>query len=200
MTTLFVSGSPSTRSRSSGLISHLRARLVHAGLPTEHLALRELPAQPLLHGDATAVGIVDALDRVARAEAIVIATPVYKAAYSGLLKTFLDLLPQYGLEGKVVLPVATGGSLAHALVLDYALRPVLAAAGATHVLPGVFVTDGQLEIDPVHGLRIDAGLQRRLDDAVGSLVRAVARSRISVNVSGIGPGGLDEFSQRCCSG
>ncbi|MCX7229986.1 MAG: NADPH-dependent FMN reductase [Burkholderiales bacterium] len=200
MTTLFVSGSPSARSRSSGLVAHLRARLVHAGLPTEHLALRELPAQPLLHGDATAPGIAEALDRVARADAVVIATPVYKASYSGLLKVFLDLLPQYGLEGKILLPVATGGSLAHALVLDYALRPVLAAAGATHVLPGVFVTDGQLQMDPVQGLCIDADLQRRLDDAVGSLVRTVARLRIAATLADVEPGSLGEFSRRCCSG
>ncbi len=57
---------------------------------------------------------------------MVIGTPVYKAAYSGLLKSLLDLLPQYALAGKTVLPLATGGSTAHVLAIDYALRPVLA--------------------------------------------------------------------------
>src|SRR5918912_82296 len=47
-----------------------------------------------------------------------------KAAYTGLLKAFLDLLPQYALGGKTVLPLVTGGTPAHVLTVDYALRPV----------------------------------------------------------------------------
>ena len=65
------------------------------------------------------------LAQVANAQLIVVATPVYKAAYSGLLKVFLDLLPQTALAGKTVLPLATGGSPHHMLALDCALRPVL---------------------------------------------------------------------------
>ena len=57
-----------------------------------------------------------------------VATPVYKAAYSGLLKVLLDLLPQTALKEKTVLPLATGGSPHHMLALDYALRPVLQSA------------------------------------------------------------------------
>ncbi|WP_437719533.1 NAD(P)H-dependent oxidoreductase [Sorangium sp. So ce448] len=53
------------------------------------------------------------------AAGVVIATPIYKASYTGALKAFLDLLPQFGLAGKAALPLATGGTLAH----------VLAAAG-----------------------------------------------------------------------
>jgi FMN reductase len=63
---------------------------------------------------------------------VVVATPVYKAAYSGLLKVFLDVLPQTALKGKLVLPLATGGSPHHMLALDYALRPVLQSLGAPH--------------------------------------------------------------------
>ena len=56
---------------------------------------------------------------------VIVATPIYKAAYSGLLKVFLDLLPAEALRGKTVLPLASGGSVAHLLALDYALKPVL---------------------------------------------------------------------------
>ena len=62
---------------------------------------------------------------------MVVSTPVYKAAYSGVLKVFLDLLPQFGLAGKVVLPLVTGGTASHVLAIDYALRPVLLALGAS---------------------------------------------------------------------
>lgn len=70
-----------------------------------------------------------------------VATLVYKAAYSGLLNVFLDLLPQTALKHKTVLPLATGGSLHHMLALDYALGPVLQSLSAQHILPGVYATD-----------------------------------------------------------
>ena len=71
----------------------------------------------------------------AAARGLVIATPVYKAAYSGLLKTFLDLLPQFGLREKVILPLVTGGTPAHVLAIDYALRPVLNSLDPLHIVP-----------------------------------------------------------------
>jgi FMN reductase len=56
------------------------------------------------------------------------------------MKLFLDVLPQFGLAKKVVLPLATGGTLAHVLALDYGLRPVLQSMGARWVVPSFFVT------------------------------------------------------------
>jgi FMN reductase len=70
-----------------------------------------------------------------------VATPIYKAAYTGLLKALLDLLPQYAFADKSVLPLATGGTTAHVLAIDYALRPVLTSLGAAHVAQGYFVLD-----------------------------------------------------------
>ena len=83
--------------------------------------------------------------RLEKADGLIVATPVYKAAFSGLLKTWLDLLPQFGLAGKVVLPLATGGSVAHAL------GPRLRAAtgadldGGRHVVNGFLVLDRFIE-------------------------------------------------------
>ncbi|MEI7444995.1 MAG: NADPH-dependent FMN reductase [Burkholderiales bacterium] len=197
--TLFVAGSPSASSRSSAIAAHLRARLVHSGWRADTLSLRDLPAQALLHADPTEPRIAAALDRVDDAAALVIVTPVYKASFSGLLKTFVDLLPQHALAGKTVLPVATGGSLAHALVLDYALRPVLAAAGATHVLPGVFVADAQLQGDPLSGLRIAPELESRFDASVDALVASLVQASIRER----GRRFVDadtELARRACSG
>jgi FMN reductase len=84
------------------------------------------------------------VDAVAEADAIVIATPVYKASYTGILKAFLDLLPQDGLKDKLVLPLATGGSQSHLLALDYALRPVLQALDARQVFTSIYATSQQL--------------------------------------------------------
>jgi len=110
---------------------------------------------------------------VAKADVVVVATPVYKAAYSGVLKVFLDLLPQTGLQGKTVLPLATGGSPNHMLALDYALRPVLQSLGAKHILPGIYATDAQVAVTESGAYEVSAEIGLRLDEAVDTLVREV---------------------------
>lgn len=62
------------------------------------------------------------------------------------MKSLLDLLPQYALAGKVVLPLATGGTTAHVLAIDYALRPVLTAMGAAQITPGWFTLDREITV------------------------------------------------------
>jgi FMN reductase len=142
---LVLAGSPSARSRTTALAAHVGDELAAGGHDVTLLNLRSLPAQALLHADVTDVLIADAVAQVEAADALVVATPVYKAAYSGLLKVFLDLLPQHALRDKVVLPLATGGTVAHVLALDYALRPVLVSLGAAHVTPGRFVLDTHID-------------------------------------------------------
>ncbi|MFG2297732.1 NADPH-dependent FMN reductase [Streptomyces sp. NPDC048603] len=142
---LALTGSPSLHSRTAVVAEHALSRLAHAGFDTAHLAVRDLPAADLLAARTGQPELRRALEAVAEADGVVIATPVYKASYTGLLKAFLDLLPQDGLDGKTVLPLATGGSLAHVLTLDYALRPVLSALGARHVTAGRFVLDSSVE-------------------------------------------------------
>ncbi|MFI5982575.1 NADPH-dependent FMN reductase [Streptomyces sp. NPDC051555] len=142
---LALTGSPSLHSRTAVVADHVLRRLSHSGFATSHLAVRELPAADLLAARSGQPELRRALAAVAEADGLVIATPVYKASYTGLLKAFLDLLPQDGLAGKTVLPLATGGSLAHVLTLDYALRPVLTALGARHVTTGRFVLDSSVE-------------------------------------------------------
>ena len=141
---LTVSGSPLVPSRSARLLHHVSDVLAAEGHQIDHLAVRDLDADALLHAAFDDPSLIDAADRLAAADAVIIATPVYKAAYSGLLKAWLDLQPQFGLEGKTVLPLATGGSLAHALALDYALRPVLQSMGARHVVQGFLVVDSYI--------------------------------------------------------
>ncbi|MEY4321136.1 MAG: hypothetical protein RLZZ471_1077, partial [Actinomycetota bacterium] len=103
-----------------------------------------------------------AINRVADAQAVVVATPVYKAAYSGVLKVFLDLLPQAGFKDKVVLPLATGGSPHHMLALDYALRPVLQSLGARQILSGVYASDSQVPKTESGGYQVSEEIEARL--------------------------------------
>ncbi|MBL1120938.1 NADPH-dependent FMN reductase [Streptomyces sp. 110] len=145
-TVLSLSGSPSPQSRTARLLRHLDRRLECQGHTVLPLDIRDLPPEALFGADFAHPALRDVTDLVARADGLVVATPVYKAAYSGALKALLDLLPQHALTGKTVLPLATGGSTAHVLVVDYALRPVLTSMGAHHVLPGWFVLDRAIDV------------------------------------------------------
>lgn len=170
-TVLLIAGSPSEHSRSAALLDAVSLRLARrGGLQVERLNIRELPAQALLLAEWGHPAIVKALAQVQRARAIVVATPVYKAAYSGVLKVFLDLLPQTALKEKTVLPLATGGSPHHMLALDYALRPVLQSLSARHILPGVYATDAQIPRSPEGAYAPAADISVRLDEAVATLL------------------------------
>lgn len=166
MSIVSISGSPSQRSRSAWLLQLAQSRLTDDENVARFIAVRDLPAGALLAADAGAPPIRAAIDAIAQAELVIVATPIYKAAYSGLLKAFLDLLPQDALRGKTVLPLATGGSLAHLLALDYALKPVLAALGARDILDGVFATDAQLAPLPGGAYAPDDALLARLERAL----------------------------------
>ncbi|MDT0396699.1 MULTISPECIES: NADPH-dependent FMN reductase [Streptomyces] len=145
-TILSVSASPSATSRTARLLRHLDARLTAQGHEVIALDVRTLPAEALLGADFGHPAIVRAGALFEQADGVVIGTPVYKAAYSGLLKSLLDLLPQYALTGKTVLPLATGGTTAHVLAIDYALRPVLASMGPAHITPGWFTLDKDITV------------------------------------------------------
>lgn len=138
---LAVSGSPARTSRSAVLLQYAVDAATAAGVEIETLALRDLPAAELLQQASPGPALRDAIAAVTAADAVLFATPVYQAAYSGLLKSFVDLLPRDGLAGTPVLPLATAGSASHLLALDYSLKPLLAALGARHILGGVFVAD-----------------------------------------------------------
>lgn len=143
---LSVSGSPSPTSRTTRLLRHLDERLRQQGHEVTPLEVRTLPADVLLGADLRHPALTAVAELFARADGVVIGTPVYKAAYSGLLKSLLDLLPQYALAGKTVLPLATGGTTAHVLAIDYALRPVLASMGPAHITPGWFTLDKDITV------------------------------------------------------
>lgn len=139
-----ITGSPSGSSRSAALASALTSFLELHGVNVSQIELKGLPAEDLLHANFESEAIRKALAIVKGASIVVLATPIYKVAYSGLLKSFLDLLPQDGLSSKKVIALASGGTSGHRLALDYSLRPVLASLGASEVLANVYAVDSEL--------------------------------------------------------
>ncbi|HEX6347732.1 NADPH-dependent FMN reductase [Umezawaea sp.] len=166
-TILTISGSPSASARTGVLVDHVNARLVEAGHDVRTLRVRQLPTLPLLTEDMNDPAIAEAVTLVLRADGIVVASPVYRAAYSGLVKALLDLLPKRALRGRAILPLATGGSQGFLVAMDYALNPLLAGKGADHVVRGEFVLDNRIRpelgdsaLDPEAELAVSAAVDR----------------------------------------
>ncbi len=82
--------------------------------------------------------LAGAVEAVAGADAVIAVTPIFSASYSGLFKSFFDVLDPDALEGKLVLIGATGGSARHSLALEHALRPLFSYLRAVVVPTAVY--------------------------------------------------------------
>ena len=176
MLVVTLGGSPSQRSRSGVLLDYAKRWLNQQGVEVVSYQVRDFPAEDLLHARFDSPKIIDLLQQIENADGLVIATPVYKASFSGALKTVLDLLPERALSHKVVLPIATGGSIAHMLAVDYALKPVLSALKAQEMLHGIFADDSQIAYGEGSAqAQLAPLLEQRLSEALEQFYSALAR-------------------------
>ena len=166
MSIITLAGSPSQRSRSSALLRHAANRLRAGGWNIGELGLRDIPAEELIEGHYASPPPALRARRGRRRGADL--HPGLQGLAAGGLKAVLDLLDEKALAGKVVLPIATGGSPAHLLALEYGLKPVLSALGARHILAGVYATDKQVRVDEAGQPHIDDDV-RQLEDSVDRL-------------------------------
>ncbi|MFT4081810.1 MAG: FMN reductase [Nocardioides sp.] len=137
-----------------------------------YLELRPLAhalADHLLTGFPTGE-LAEALERVKRADGLIVVTPVFSASYSGLFKTFFDVLETGALDGTPVLIAATAGSARHSLVLDHALRPLFAYLHAVVVPTGVFAASEDFGEAATGG---SADLHKRIERAAAELAALV---------------------------
>jgi FMN reductase len=140
----------------------------------EHIELREV-ARDVTNNLLTGFPSPDlrhALDAVTGADGIIAVTPVFNGSYSGLFKSFLDVVEPGALDGVPVLIAATGGSERHSLVLDHALRPLFSYLRAVVVPTGVFAASS----DWGAGAEGGRDLESRVGRAAGELADLVSRS------------------------
>lgn len=168
---LTISGSPSPDSRSNAVLVHTRWFLESRNFETAAISVRDLDADELVQARFNGDTIKEAVAKVEAARAIIIGTPIYKAAYTGVLKAFLDLLPPDALANKIVFPIATGGSPAHLLAIDYALKPVLGVLGARHILGGLYIQDSQIQYNHGQLNWLDADVEKRLYTTLHKLIQ-----------------------------
>ncbi|MEU2423003.1 FMN reductase [Streptomyces sp. NPDC007851] len=133
-----------------------------AGAEVEVVELRDLAVE-IAHNFTNGFPgrkLAAALDAVTRADGVIAVTPVFTASYSGLFKSFFDVLDKEALVGKPVLIAATGGTARHSLVLEHALRPLFAYLRAVVVPTGVYAASEDWGAE---------GLEDRVERAAGEL-------------------------------
>jgi FMN reductase len=96
--------------------------------------------------DWSSLPVREAVDRIRATSLSVVASPTYKASYTGLLKAFLDWFSATDLLGVTVVPVMVGTGPQHALAVEVHLRPVLVELGASLPSRGLYVTEDQLDV------------------------------------------------------
>jgi FMN reductase len=133
-----VTGNPKPASRTHGVALAVAAALGGADLVID---LAEHASRLFDWSDAELSALTA---DVAASDVLVVASPTYKAAYTGLLKAFLDRYGSNGLADVVAVPMMTGGWAGHSLAVEVHLRPVLVELGATVPSRGLYVTEPEL--------------------------------------------------------
>ena len=158
-----------TRLLADRLTDGVRAAAAAAGIDVlvEPVELRPLArdlADHLVTGFPSPA-LESALSTVTRADGLVAVTPVFSASYSGLFKTFFDVVEKDALSGLPTLLGATAGTARHSLVIDHALRPLFAYLRAAVVPTGVFAATDDFG-------SADHALAPRIERAAGEMVAA----------------------------
>lgn len=174
-------GQPST----SRMLADRYSRVMGEVIPEADMRVISLRELAVDITNASLAGFANAelqsvLDRVSSADALVAIGPIFNGSYSGLFKTFFDIVDDGALIGKPVLLAATGGTARHSLAIDHALRPLFAYLQAFAMPTGVFAAP-----EDWSGEDSDAVNQR--------IRRAVDELASVLSGAGTGRGPTDEF-------
>ncbi|SDH93785.1 FMN reductase [Sinosporangium album] len=111
-----------------------------------------------------------AVEAVVKADGLIAVTPVFTASYSGVFKSFFDLLGEAALDGVPVLIAASGGTARHTLALEHAMRPMFTHLGAHAVRTTVYAAPGDWGSD-----RLEARIDRAARELAAALPGGVSR-------------------------
>lgn len=163
---ILINGNNKIDSRLTGIHSVIEQSFQKQGVQTEVIYIHQLPANDLIRVNFNSEILQRELKKVVEADVIVLLTPIYKASYTGILKTFIDLIPQKGFEEKIVWPVAIGGTAHHLLAIDYTLKPLAITLGATQIAKSVFVQEQQVTKVDAFVYNVELEIQGRLAQEV----------------------------------
>ena len=166
----------STRMLADRLADATASRLRETGddVTVEVVELRDL-AQDITNNLLTgfpSARLAEAIETVTGADGLIAVTPIFSASYSGLYKSFFDILEPGAIAELPVLMGATGGTARHSLAIDFALRPLFAYLHAVAATTAVFAaTDDWGDPDDT-----EKPLPERIDRAAAEFAEVVRRS------------------------
>jgi FMN reductase len=170
---LVVVGNPKPASRTRDVAESVARRVVadvEGEVAVTTLELAELGPDLLGWGSERAA---DAVTSMLDADLLVVASPVFKATYTGLLKLLFDQISAGALDGRVVIPLMVGAGPHHAMAVDCHLRPLLVEVGGACPTAGLYVLDSTLDTLDVQ-IEAWAGAWSRLAIAAASARTPVA--------------------------
>ena len=141
MTITVIVGNPKPGSRTLAAASRLAHELGGADLVID---LAEHAHELFDHRSTT---VAELVEQVRGSDLVIVASPTFKATYTGLLKSFLDWFPHDGLAGTTAVPLMLGASPMHALAPEHGLRQLLVELGASVPTRGIYVIDSAYD-DP----------------------------------------------------
>ena len=162
ITTAVIVGNPKPRSRTFDAAQRVAEALTGAA-PDVVIDVVDLGAGLLGWGDPA---VAAAVESIIGSDVAVVASPTFKATYTGLLKLLLDQIPTDGLRGVVGVPVMLGAGPGHALAPELLLKPVLVELGATCPTKGLYLLDSTYDAE--------GALDPWLDVARSQVLAAVA--------------------------
>ncbi|WP_312891322.1 NAD(P)H-dependent oxidoreductase [Mesorhizobium silamurunense] len=185
LSVLGISGGVSTPSRTTAVVNAL-VKAVAFRVPADTGLIEITEAAPSLFAglSRSALGASGEaiIQRVEKADLLVVGTPVYRASYTGALKHLFDLVDYRALGGKTVLLGATGGSPYHGLVLEHQLRPLFGFFGAVTVPTGVYGSPDDFVGAELVGPSIRDRISRAAFEAVSLLNSSHADAAVSARV------------------
>ncbi|MDT3381892.1 NAD(P)H-dependent oxidoreductase [Labrys neptuniae] len=163
---LGISGSLSLPSRTTGLVRTILARFEHfAQVELVELA-SDAAALFATHPKGPRTGRArEVIDAVESADLLVVASPIYRASYTGALKHLFDLVDYRALEGRPVLVAATGGTPLHALAMDHQFRPLFAFFKAITLPTTVYALEGDFADHALASAEVSGRIDRAVSEA-----------------------------------
>lgn len=178
---VILSGSPSESSRSDRVLKYLEGILKQKDFEVIYISVREIPHKDLYNGNYNSPALKKVSSKIAKAQGLIVGSPVYKASYSGVLKSLIDLLPQDILEHKPVLPIMTGGSLSHLLAIEYTLKPLINILKG-QCLKGLYFLDHQVNKNAQQPI-LDEELLGRTEKQLDYFIEIVHRQKYFLTLS-----------------
>jgi FMN reductase len=175
ITVVAVSGSLHAPSKTTALVNEIIAAL-GSSLPIDAHVIEVNDLGPLFAGalrrDQLPAEVELELRRIETADLLIVASPVYRASFTGLFKHLFDFVDQYALVDVPVLLAATGGSDRHALIIEHQFRPLFGFFQALTLPIGVYASASDFDGYTVSSLE----LQERIDLAIARALPLIRRS------------------------